>query len=324
MLPSKVGERLDRLYDCIFVRAPGNSYVKCVSSNPERDNIDITLAKEQHRQYVSAIKESGVKVFDLPALEAFPDSVFAYDPGLLGKRFCIIGRFGERSRRGEEIALANDLGGYRNAVGELKRVVEPGTLEGGDILVTERGLFVGESTRTNSDGIRQLTNHMESTTVRSIKTDMFHLLCGCSYLSNECMLIVPDLLDPTNFLGFEFISIPKEESYASEALYLGEGGVLIPAGFPRTAAKLREANYKPVEVELSEFYKGTAGSPAYRNQSGRSSRTPLYGKEELGTISLSGWLAVHSVLSSISAGSRLRTIVAAVKVHYGNMGETTK
>jgi dimethylargininase len=250
---------LDRLYDSIFVRTPSNSYVKCVSSNPESGTIDLTLAKEQHRQYVSAIKGSGVRVFELPALEAFPDSVFAYDPGLLGKRVCVIGRFGESSRRGEEDALVNDLRGYGNEMGEVRRVKEPGTLEGGDVLVTDRGVFVGESTRTNSDGIGQLRRHIEPKSVVSIKSKTFHMLCGCSYLSNGKMLIVPELLSPTSFPGLEFIFVPKEESYASEALYLGEGRVLIPAGYPRAAAKLREAGYKPVEVELSEFYKGDGG-----------------------------------------------------------------
>ena len=256
---TSVENKLDRLYDNVFVRAPGNSYVKCISSNPDSGRIDLNLAKEQHRQYVSAIKQSGVKVFELPALEAFPDSVFAYDPGLIGERVCVIGRFGELSRRGEEEALANDLARYRNDVGELRRVVEPGTLEGGDILVTDNCLFVGESTRTNSEGIRQLKKHVSPKAVGSVKAKRFHLLCGCSYLSNGKVLIVPELLNPADFPGFEFIPLPKEESYASEALYLGDGKVLIPAGYPRTAAKLKEANYKPVEVELSEFYKGDGG-----------------------------------------------------------------
>ncbi len=250
---------MDRLYDSVFVRPPSNSYANCVSSNPKRDSIDVILAKEQHRNYVSVLEESGVKVFGLPALEDFPDSVFAYDPGLLGKRTCVIGRFGEKSRRGEEEALARDLEKYRNEVGRLTHVVDPGTLEGGDILVTEQEIFVGESTRTNPRGIKQLTEIMKNTTVRAIKTQTFHMLCGCSYLSNGGMLIVPDLLNPTLFPRFEHILVPKEESYASEALYLGERRVLIPAGFPKTAEKLKEAGYKPVEVELSEFYKGDGG-----------------------------------------------------------------
>jgi len=250
---------LDRLYDSVFVRSPGNSYARCVSSNPERDTIDVTLAKEQHIEYVSIIEELGVKVFELPVLEEFPDSVFAYDTGLLGKEKCVIGRFGEKSRRGEERVLAKDLSSYRNEVGKFTYVLDPGTLEGGDILVTERGIFIGESARTNSDGIRQFAEVMKNTAVRSVKTETFHMLCGCSYLSNGKILIVPELLNPTLFPGFEFIFVPKEESYAAEALYLGEQRVLIPAGFPRTAAKLRETDYKPVEVELSEFYKGDGG-----------------------------------------------------------------
>jgi dimethylargininase len=247
------------LYDSVFVRPPGNSYARCVSSNPERDTIDVTLAKEQHVEYVSIIEEAGVKVFRLPVLEEFPDSVFAYDPGLLGKETCVIGRFGEKSRRGEEKALAKDLSSYRNEVGKLTYVLDPGTLEGGDILVTDRAIFIGESTRTNSNGIRQFAETMKNTPVRSIKTEMFHMLCGCSYLSDGKMLIVPELLNPTLFPAFEFIFVPKEESYAAEALYLGEQRVLIPAGFPRTAAKLREAGYRPVETDLSEFYKGDGG-----------------------------------------------------------------
>jgi len=250
---------LDRLYDSIFVRPPGDGYARCVSSNPERDKIDVNLAKRQHRTYVSILKESGLRVFELPVLEELSDSVFAYDPGFLGKITCVIGRFGEESRRGENRALAEDLRNYRNEIGELNYVAEPGALEGGDILVTERTIFIGESTRSNSEGIRQFAKCLSPGTVTSIKAKTFHMLCGCSYLSNGKMLIVPELLDPKLFPGFEHILVPENEAYAAEALYLGEGRVMIPAGFPKTSKRLRETGYRPVEVELSEFYKGDGG-----------------------------------------------------------------
>jgi dimethylargininase len=82
------------------------------------------------------------------------------------------------------------------------------------------------------------------------------------------MLIVPDLVDPKSFPDFKFISIPKEESYAADALYLGDRKVLIPLGFNRTVTKLTEAGYTPIEVDVSEFWKGDGGvtclsSPIY-------------------------------------------------------------
>jgi len=260
---------MDRLYDIILVRPPSDSYKDCVSTNPARDSIDIVLAKRQHKDYVSILKESNLEVIELPPLEGLADSVFAYDPALLGVGKCVIGRFGEKTRRGENKALVTDLANHKNKLGEMKFVQEPGTLEGGDILVTGSGIFVGESTRTNMLGIRQLREYVGNLGVQSIKTSMFHLLCACSYLDGNNILLAPDLLHASSFVGFDFVSVPENEAYASEALYLGEKNVLIPSGYPQTAKHLRDAGYKPVETDLSEFYKGDGGvsclsAPVYK------------------------------------------------------------
>jgi len=260
---------MDRLYDVILVRPPSDSYKRCVSTNPARGSIDIALAKRQHQDYVSILKESNLEVIELPPLEGLADSVFAYDPALLGVKRCVIGRFGERTRRGENKALATDLANHKNKVGQMKFVQEPGTLEGGDILVTDRGLYVGESTRTNMQGIKQLTEYVGKLGVRPIKTRMFHLLCACSYLNGNRILLAPDLLHPSSFPGFEFVLVPEKEAYAAEALYLGEKNVLIPSGYPQTAKHLTGAGYKPIETNLSEFYKGDGGvsclsAPVYK------------------------------------------------------------
>jgi len=261
---------LDRLFNIAFVRPPSDSYRKCVSSNPRIVEIDMSLAKDQHRQYCSILKESGIEIIELQPLEGFPDSVFMQDPALLGSGRAVIGRFGEPSRRGEEKALIDALRRYGDRVGKLINIIEPGTLEGGDIVVTDAGLFVGESKRTNAEGIQQLSSILSEVSVNGVKTPLFHLLCGCAYLSKKTMIIAPDLIDPESFPGFKFVTVPKEESYATDALYLGEGRVLIPAGFAKTAAKLKQAGYRPVEVEMSEFWKGDGGvtclsSPVYNN-----------------------------------------------------------
>ena len=153
-------------------------------------------------------------------------------------------------------------------VGTARFVEQPGTLEGGDVLITDHGLFAGESQRTNKHGISQLSACLDHLEVNRVKTELLHLLCGCSYLSQRTMMIAPDLVGTKSFPGFRFISIPLEEAYAADALYVGDGRVIIPSGFPKTFMKLRKAGYKPVEVEVSEFYKGDGGvtclcSPVY-------------------------------------------------------------
>jgi len=260
---------MDRLYDVILVRPPSNSYKMCVSTNSARDTIDVTLAKRQHKDYVSILKESNLEVIELPALDDLPDSVFAYDPALLGVKTCVIGRFGERTRRGENDALVTDLMNHGNRVGAMKFIREPGTLEGGDVLVTGKGIFVGESTRTNMQGVNQLTEYVSTLRVQPIRTSTFHLLCACSFLDDERILLAPDLLPSSSFAGFEFVFVPEKEAYASEALYLGEKKVLIPSGYPETTKNLKSAGYKPIETDLSEFYKGDGGvscmsAPVYK------------------------------------------------------------
>ncbi len=260
---------MDRLFDVAFVRPPADSYVHCVSSNPERNRIDVNLAKQQHRDYLSVLRECGVRVIELDTIEAFPDSVFMQDPALLGLRHAVVGRFGEPRRRGEEAELVADLAEFDDEVGELCVVASPGSFEGGDVLVSDHGIFVGESTRTNSSGISQLTAFLPELKVTSVKTSMMHLLCGCSYLTNGDILIAPEFVNPSSFPGLQAITIPEEEAYACDALYAGERQVIIPSGFPVAVAKLKEAGYKPIELEMSEFYKGDGGvtclsSPVYR------------------------------------------------------------
>jgi dimethylargininase len=260
---------MDRLFDLAFVRPPTDSYVHCVSNNPDKSTIDPDLARRQHREYASTLRECGVKVVELPGLEDFPDSVFMQDPAILGTTRAVMGRFGEQKRAGEERVFAGELSEYRGEVGEMFNVKAPGTLEGGDVVLTDHGIFVGESSRTNSEGSRQLAANLVGLSVTTVGTKLFHLLCGCSYLTNREMIIADGMVDPRPFRGFRSITVPREEMYACDALYLGERRVMIPFGFPQAAAKLKRAGYRPIEIEVSEFRKGEGGvtclsSPVYK------------------------------------------------------------
>jgi len=50
-----------------------------------------------------------------------------------------------------------------------------------------------------------------------------------------------------------------EKRSHKNTLYLGEKKVLLPAGYPKTEEKLRREGFKPVLVNVSEFWKGDGG-----------------------------------------------------------------
>ncbi len=115
---------MDRLFDRVMVRPPGESYKNCVSKNPEHDTIDIERTMEQHENYVQTLKDHGIEVTELPSLEEYPDSIYVQDTALIeeASNTAVICRFGEAERRGEEESIAGELEkeGY-----EVKKIKEP-------------------------------------------------------------------------------------------------------------------------------------------------------------------------------------------------------
>jgi len=251
---------VDRLFSKVLVRTPPKSMARCVSSNPLRSAVDPLEAARQHREYVSVLKEHGVDVEVLPPQEEYPDSVFIQDTAVVGAKSgrALIARFGVASRRGEESSVEKTL---RERGFETLRVSEPGTLEGGDVMVTDTGIvFVGISRRTNSIGVEYLRRAFPDVEVVKVPvTRVLHLLSAVNYLGNKTVAIVPELIDPQYFRGFRLVRIPLEESYAANMLYLGDRRVLIPSGYPRTAEILRREGFKPIEVEVTEFWKCDGG-----------------------------------------------------------------
>jgi len=104
----------------------------------DRQPIDLALAIEQHRQYQEALTELGVHVEVLPSGPDMPDGVFVEDPAIVLDEIAVITRPGAVSRRGEGETLAWALAKYR----ELRYIVEPGTLEGGDVMRIGKTLYV--------------------------------------------------------------------------------------------------------------------------------------------------------------------------------------
>lgn len=238
----------------VLVRSPGDSFSRAISSSAAP--INVALAQRQHAEYRQALAAAGLVVETLPADERFPDSCFMQDPAVVIAGRAVIGRPGAASRRGEEEALAALLA----ARFPLSRIVAPGTLEGGDVLLLPDRVVVGRSGRTNAAGIAQLAVALADVGLPVYAAPVegyLHLMTAVTHLGRGMLLAVegwplPPLAD------LEVLRVPPAEAYAANVLAIGDR-VIMPAGYDRTAAMLAAAGFTVLPVPMSEFAKADGG-----------------------------------------------------------------
>jgi dimethylargininase len=212
----------------------------------------------EHRAYVSALEQAGVSVETLPALDAYPDSVFVEDTALVFTGAAIVLRPGAPTRRGEAAEMAPTL--ERNFERVLR--LEDGTAEGGDVLIAPRTVFIGVSARTSVAGAAALVSLLAQIGWQGVVVNtppgVLHLKSDCSLLDDETILCTPRLAAAEPFPGFRLILTPEGEEGAANALRIGPA-LFLSGGYPRTAEALVQAGYPVMPLATAEIAKIDAG-----------------------------------------------------------------
>lgn len=225
----------------------------CQLSFVPRTGIDIGRAREQHEAYREALESLGCRVIALPAQEAMPDAVFVEDVALVLDEVAVMTRPGAASRRGEGETVEPVLAAFR----PVRAITAPGTLDGGDVLRLGRRVFVGESARSNADGIAQLRALLGpyGYEVRGVPTrGCLHLKSAATQVADGVLLVQPAWVDPAAFRDCRRVEVDPAEEHAANALRIGDA-VLFPAAFPRTRRRLEDAGVEVLAVDLSELQK---------------------------------------------------------------------
>ncbi len=240
-----------------ITREVSSSINDCELSFHTRQPIDIAKAIAQHKAYQNCLVDLGARIVSLPAEPEFPDAVFVEDPAVVFDEVAIISNMGAPSRRPEAKSLVETLARYR----PLKFLVEPATLDGGDVMRIGRRVFVGLSQRTNRSGVDQLKELLRAYDYRVEPVEVrgcLHLKSACSYAGNNTVLINRCCIDPDRLRGFELLNVPEEELAAANALLINDV-VIIPASFPRTRALLEKRGFRVQTIDVSELQKAEAG-----------------------------------------------------------------
>jgi dimethylargininase len=240
-----------------YTRAVSPNLGDCELTHVERQPIDVVRAEQEHAAYAATLVRLGARVLRLPPEPGLPDAVFVEDTAIVLDEIAIIARPGALSRRAETVSTAYALAALR----PLAHIRAPGTLDGGDVLVAERRLYVGLSTRTNRAAVEQLTailRPFDYQVVPVVFTGCLHLKSGVTRVAGGLLLLNPDWVDPGIFYGHRAVEVDWSEPHAANALALG-GTVIHPAHFPRTRARLEAEGLRVEAVAMTELAKAEAG-----------------------------------------------------------------
>lgn len=244
-----------------FTRAVSPRLAECALTHLDRRAIDAARATEQHAAYENALRDAGLSVHRLEPLDNDPDAVFVEDTAVLLGEHAIITRPGAESRRDEIRSTARGLATHFT----IHRV-SAGNLDGGDVLKVERTLYVGQSNRTDAKGTEALAALVAPLGYAVVPVQLgrcLHLKTAVTFAGlggdgRPVLLANPEWVDPTLFDDMEIIPIAEGEPFAANVVRANDR-LLMAAGSPRTAARLRERGFRVVELDLSELQKAEAG-----------------------------------------------------------------
>ena len=226
---------------------------ECEITHIDRTSIDLDIARAQHLAYVSALKQLGCDITELPVEADLPDSVFVEDTAFILPEVAVITRPGADSRRPETESIIRALSPHK----KLIHIHEPATIDGGDVLILGKSIYVGLSTRSNQDAIDQLNEYLGEYgyVVSGIQThDCLHLKSAVTRVNDSTLLVNKNWVDIYHFERYELIEIDPSEPYAANCLPI-EDSIIYPISFPKTRARLEERGFKIVSVEVDELAK---------------------------------------------------------------------
>ena len=236
----------------VLVRRPSPRLADGELTHLERQPVDPELALEQWHGYVSTLAALGWDPVEVAPADDQADGVFVEDAVVFFGDVAVLTSPGAESRRGE---LSTVEAGLASLGIEPRRIEQPGTLDGGDVLKVGPTVYVGLGSRTNEDGIRQLAAIIEPLGYDVITVPVsraLHLKSAVTALPDGTVIGYPPLVDDPSVFA-EFLAVP--EAHGTAVVVLDDETVLMSASAPSTARLLAGRGLEVVIVPITEFEK---------------------------------------------------------------------
>ena len=192
----------------------------------------------------------GLEIIRLPVDEAHPDSCFVEDTVVIHRDKAVITRMAKESRRGEEEQVEEILREYKR----LRRIQDPATIEGGDVIHLEKYLISGITERTNHEGVFQASDLLRTRIEVIEDPSIVHLKSHVTFLGAGTFVVTQRFADHPLLRKYRRLVVPADEAYAANTLAI-DNVILMSEKHPKSIQLLKEAGFDIVPVEMSEFEK---------------------------------------------------------------------
>jgi dimethylargininase len=227
----------------------------------EGASVNLRTARLQHERYCAALRNFGFSLVWLSPDNRYPDSVFVEDPAVAIEETLVVSRLRRKERSGEESRIRLALAPF---FGTIETIRPPGFLEGGDVLLADRQLYIGLSQRTNPEGAEQLARiaqdrHGWKSRMFRIPSHYLHLKGEVTYhraspAKGPVMTVSEEIAGQFRTAGCPLLVTPADERFGGNCIS-ANGRFLIHAGRPKTKKILSGAGYDVTELAMSEFEK---------------------------------------------------------------------
>jgi dimethylargininase len=236
-----------------ITRAVSRHIARCELTFRQREGVDYKRAVRQHAAYCDLLRRHGAQLVELEASDANPDCCFVADTAIVLDEVAVVASMGASSRREETSAVEKILSAHR----QISRIKPPATLDGGDVVIIGKQIFVGHSRRTNRQGIEALARILRplgyEVTPVAVNGSL-HLTTACSVLNEETVLVNPRWIDVAPLARLWVIPVPEDEPWAASTMRINDT-ILVEAAAPRTVKLVGQHSASVEVLDISEFRK---------------------------------------------------------------------
>lgn len=232
-----------------IVRPLPATFTSAISQHPPGEPIDLGKAYAQHKNYTEILRVHVPRLISLPVDDDHPDSCFVEDTAFVCGNDVLITRIGTPSRRDESLAVYQLMLKIKAEIPDLRihNLREPATLDGGDVLVINKKIFVGKSSRTNTAAIEQLNSIFPGQVKEIPVKSGLHLKSTLSCLDDQTLIVwdnkaaismaeaIINALSNTSAIGL--VKVP--DSVAANVLRIGRC-LMVQKGYPKSEKILQD------------------------------------------------------------------------------------